>query len=108
MNSEIKTLWIAALNSGDYKQGFGFLHEGECFCAMGVLADLYLKEKGLEWKPHPDSETLYAFDLELGLCCSCISQDIMDWAGMNWQEENKITRMNDGEKRTFADIADYL
>ena len=108
MNSEIKARFTEALLSGDYKQGFGVLHEGECFCAMGVLADLYLKEKGLEWKPFSGVENVYAFDSGLRVHYGCVSPDIMDWAEMNWQEEVKITRMNDSEKRTFADIADYL
>ena len=38
--AEVKYTWLAALRSGDYKQGRMALREGECFCCLGVLADI--------------------------------------------------------------------
>ena len=48
MDTAIKTKWLAALRSGEYKQARGSLEEvqdGEsCFCCLGVLCDLAAKE----------------------------------------------------------------
>lgn len=49
MNPIVKEKWIKALRSGEYKQGRNQLKEGDCFCCLGVLTDLYAKEKGLTW-----------------------------------------------------------
>lgn len=47
MNPEIKAQWIAALRSGEYQQGRGYLNshteEGDKFCCLGVLCDLAVK-----------------------------------------------------------------
>lgn len=49
MKPEIKAALVAALESGEYKQGKGFLHEGDCFCLEGVLCDLAVKVGLAEW-----------------------------------------------------------
>ena len=51
MDETVKTNWVAALNSGEYKQGTGCLNPGDGMCCLGVLTDLYAKEKGLKWVP---------------------------------------------------------
>ena len=33
--------WSDALRSGEYQQGKDFLHEGNRFCCLGVLCDLF-------------------------------------------------------------------
>jgi len=45
MDQELKTKWVAALRSGDYKQGNGYLHKiewdgSESFCCVGVLCKI--------------------------------------------------------------------
>lgn len=49
MNVEIKDRWIKALRSGKYLQTSGKLMDQNGFCYLGVLCDLYLQEKRLEW-----------------------------------------------------------
>lgn len=45
MNPEIKAKWVAALRSGDYKQGTGVLRsEWDEYCCLGVLCDIAEKE----------------------------------------------------------------
>jgi hypothetical protein len=41
MNPEVKARWVAALRSGEYKQGKGALRLNNKFCCLGVLCDLY-------------------------------------------------------------------
>jgi hypothetical protein len=49
MNPEIKARWVAALRSGEYKQGKGNLRisdhrlSDDVFCCLGVLCDLAVK-----------------------------------------------------------------
>jgi hypothetical protein len=50
--NEAEALLIAALRSGEYKQGMNCLREGGAFCCLGVASDLYAKaHPGAEWKP---------------------------------------------------------
>lgn len=49
MNEEVKQKWIAALESGEYKQGKFNLNKDEQFCCLGVLCDIYSKEMGEPW-----------------------------------------------------------
>lgn len=45
LKPEVKAKWIAALTSGEYKQGRNWLRTSEDgFCCLGVLCDLYAKE----------------------------------------------------------------
>jgi len=43
MNPEVKELWLAALRSGEYKQGRQRLRTDDEFCCLGVLCDLAVK-----------------------------------------------------------------
>ena len=52
MKQEIKAEWVTALRSGDYQQALRMLfrvEDGEVtgHCCLGVLTDLYLKDKDL-------------------------------------------------------------
>lgn len=59
MNPEVKSKWVAALRSGQYKQGQGRLRSPQDgFCCLGVLCDLAVKEKVAEWRytdPNPEA-----------------------------------------------------
>lgn len=50
MDKKLKAKWVAALRSGDYKQGNGVLRretkDGVEFCCLGVLCDI----EGATWK----------------------------------------------------------
>lgn len=50
MKKQVKIKWLAALNSGRYKQGKGALRQGRKFCCLGVLCDVYAKEKRKKWE----------------------------------------------------------
>lgn len=51
MNPEVKKKWVKALRSGEYKQCYGQLKSCEGgFCFLGVLCDIYGKERGIEWE----------------------------------------------------------
>jgi len=63
MNKEWKDKWVAALRSGEYTQGYNYLKltntdkVKSCFCVLGVLCDLWLKEeKKAQWTELPSQE----------------------------------------------------
>ena len=49
MNPRIKAMWIEALCSGEYKQAKDALHPADGFCCLGVLCDLYIRERCINW-----------------------------------------------------------
>ena len=80
MNQQIKEQWVAALRSGDYQQTKGVLRDDTGFCCLGVLSDLYLKEKGNQWEVV--SEDCFNFpDFNDGI----LPDQVMDWADLSWQ-----------------------
>lgn len=48
MDPEIKRRWVAALRSGQYKQGRDRLKDFNRYCCLGVLVDLADKDKSTD------------------------------------------------------------
>ena len=73
--SELKQIqkdWLAALRSGDYKQGCNFLKtrkdEKECYCCLGVATDMIdPNSKSLKLKDGWGLEVSKNRNLELGI-----------------------------------------
>lgn len=42
--------WANTLESGEYPQTTGHLRTVDGFCCLGVLSDLYIKDKGKQWE----------------------------------------------------------
>lgn len=72
MKPEIKTKWIAALRSGEYKQGKMFLKHADEYCCLGVLCDLHCKETGMQW----ESDGSYCGELKV------LPDEVRAWAGL--------------------------
>ena len=133
MNTAIKPLWINALRSGEYKQGTKTLHsEDGCFCALGVLCDLYAKQFDLKWEDHKtlmgtDSHFVTVKALphkfnngELFYSVAVPQSPIANWAAMQcnpWlyvttkegvRSEYHMSEINDKLQLTFAQIADLI
>ena len=86
MNPEIKELWCQALESGEYKQGSGYLkqfvvcpgpYEGIRHCCLGVLCDLAVKQ-GVRIYVE-DMSGVIKFDRQL----SALPASVMAWAGLD-------------------------
>lgn len=113
MNQDIKKKWVAALRSGEYKQGRNSLknHEGE-YCCLGVLCDLAVRE-GLkvEEKFHP-SNRQYSFDGDFGF----LPLSVRQWAQLSessptltsGEDKEKLDCLNDLYRLTFNEIADLI
>jgi len=115
MNPEIKQAWVAALRSGEYKQGVGQLNENGDMCCLGVLCDLHSKATGNQWEGDYGVKLYGQHDC---LPPSCVVQ----WAGLKEESpyvkiqvsENPedtmtqpLSELNDNGS-TFEEIADLI
>jgi hypothetical protein len=95
MDAELKTKWVNALRSGEYKQCRNTLHEGEAYCCLGVLA------------------VISGLDVEgrVGLLADPDSYEpIYNLIGSKFIARNLAER-NDGHyyhPHSFSEIADYI
>lgn len=121
MKAKIKKQLIAALRSGEYEQGNGCLKNGNNFCCLGVLCDIYRKENEgkfkAEWFPKDDGE-IFLGETEI------LPQSVLDWAGMNSADgefelsckdakkldgyyNTSLVELNDS-RHPFEEIADFI
>lgn len=103
LKPEIKKQWVAALRSGKYRQGRFALKQGREFCCLGMLCDLYGKAHGVPWSTSKeDGATMLGASLDL-------PGAVIEWAfGAKRPPHNRLVAMNDDEKKSFAEIADYI
>lgn len=82
VKKEIKTLWTEALRSGEYDQGSGCLKKEDCtpkFCCLGVLTDLYRKDKDVSWEEA--TEMARGDEYNLTEATSYMPECVASWAG---------------------------
>lgn len=103
MNVRVAKLWVEALRSGKYKQTCGRLKKGDCFCALGVLIQLFLRERKKGWGTLAHDATLPPV--------------VQKWAGLDSPDPKFIdkdgrpqscTWLNDNSKLTFAELANLI
>lgn len=136
-NLDVIRRWVAALRSGDYVQGTGYLHEvvdGRSFyCCLGVLCDLALREGVVERTRRPIGSGLahehacYHYGLGNDRAEGVLPPPVIRWAGLGNVDDYDgfdgddpvvegvaLTSWNDGAlecgraPRSFAEIADAL
>lgn len=106
MKKSVKTAWIKALRSGKYKQGPGQLREGNNFCCLGVLCDLYSKKKGVKWEKSIDNT------MQIDGATGVLPFNVMNWAGLSSSNPiingNSLSHHNDFQNKDFKEIADLI
>ena len=118
MNKKVKTLWLKALRSRDYKQGKNGLHrkdrEGnEMFCCLGVLCDLHAKAHNLKWTQSRECGSLY---FTYRKSSGYLPKAVREWAGLKddrgtiYNKDGKtvkttLARMNDAIGSSFSQVA---
>ena len=108
--------WVDALRSGKYTQGQLCLRrtvEGEStFCCLGVACDLYAQEVGGKWGAIDRPGAIYFTDPNNDIVSSFLPPSVTKWLGIFWNDgqtpKDTLTTLNDYEKYTFAQIADYI
>lgn len=120
MNPEIKARWVSALRSGEYKQARNDLCADGAFCCLGVLCDLYERERGIDGWRFGKGSNPSSYLGSLGTP----PKEVCEWAGLNGHNPKVLIQgrlaglasHNDGEEteddvrpgRTFAEIADAI
>jgi hypothetical protein len=114
----IRRRWVAALRSGDYKQGKGFLRtkgkgkQADKFCCLGVLCELAVKAKVIN-PPDIDSNTFNYGAYIYGGSIDILPNSVTEWAGLQDSaalfhgEEESLATINDAGKR-FSTIANII
>ena len=108
MKKEIAERWVAALRSGEYKQGRHALRIGDAYCRMGVLCAIAVQD-GAEVTHATDANGVTFYDgNNAGLPSS-----VVIWAGMEtcngeWDpmERNLVARNDYGS--SFRQIANTI
>lgn len=103
MKPEIKKIWIEALRSGKYQQGQGALKEGDSFCCLGVLCDLY-DSTGWDPAPNDNRSKKLSFQSFMG----APSLDVLDWSKFPQALLQDYIDANDIHDLTFHQIADMI
>ena len=106
MKPEIKKKWLRALRSGKYKQTKEMLHKKNGgYCCLGVLCDIYAKEKKVKWgevNPLRPSKIMFLDHSDI------LPDEVMEWAGLASDNpecgEKSLAQYNDAGMR-FGDIA---
>lgn len=110
MKPEVKTIWVEALKSGEYKQGRGSLHytvgTDDLFCCLGVLCDLAVKA-GIIPAPTVDKSALSDVTYYYDGNGFTLPEPVQDWAEIDANgrlpkeseypaNNNYLSKQNDG------------
>lgn len=96
-------MWIEALRSGKFKQGFRNLRSGDEYCCMGVACELAM-ENGVKIDRQEISSGRWIYDRFAG----CWPVSVEDWLSVGPISTNVLVNMNDNQVKSFNEIADYL
>lgn len=116
MKKHIAKKWVAALRSGDYKQGKSALRgtdskDRTTFCCLGVLCNLHAQAHPKIAKTQTNPE-IYLGEMDF------LPEEVREWAGMktndgsygeetHWGPESDLANDNDAGV-SFKKIADII
>jgi hypothetical protein len=113
MLNENAKKWVAALRSGNYKQGKSWLRKGDQFCCLGVACELAVEEGVIE----PGLVISGGVQKYAGQD-SYLPLPVQDWLGLSnyeavYLEDPKeratsLTIKNDKDCLSFEQIADII
>lgn len=101
MKAEIKQRWVAALRSGDYKQGCGELYNPneDTYCCLGVLCVVNgIQKDEIQFEEYPAPDVV----ADLGLPDTYGT--LPDSHGVYWES---LVDANDADV-SFSEIADII
>lgn len=100
MNKQLRDAWVAALRSGQYKQGVGTLRKGDTYCCLGVLCEVAKIPYRLSDTDLSCTNKLRSFGEDAGL---------FDRPNQRTQSaQARLMEMNDNEGTSFPEIADWI
>lgn len=106
MEADLKAKWIANLRSGKYAQGRGLLRGlANDYCCLGVLCDI----SGLgQWENRTDDSMMLFISDKGKPYMEDVVGELREDLGLTNDQVNKLISLNDTEKLTFAQIADWI
>jgi len=95
MKKEIADKWIAALRSGEYKQGMGALHDtsNDSYCCLGVLCKVMDS-------PIEQGQSFLSLEAQ--------KQADMRTGHGDFHGSTSLVNLNDGGEASFDDIANII
>lgn len=104
MDKRLRDEWVAALRSGEYKQGKGLLKDGDKYCCLGVLCVI----NGLDFV-YGDEDNNSPVGFKHGDCCEAefLPSSFADLVGLSSGDQRSLAHMNDAG-RSFASIASEI
>ena len=114
MNPDVKARWLAALRSGEYRQGTGRLRrhgddETVYHCCLGVLCELAATDGVAEYR-HGLFYGLTS-QLETGMG-GVLPVDVKEWAGLSngdpTVDGRRLSEWNDTQRLSFDAVADKI
>ena len=118
MDPQIRARWVAALRSGKYEQGIGYLRCDAGLCCLGVLCELAVQDFVIPLPVLEDGVWFYVSKT------GSLPDAVVRWAGLLSTDPDiggtVLSDFNDGllevcaadrravERRTFAQIADLI
>jgi hypothetical protein len=101
MRKKVKQLWVNALRSGKYEQGRKVLCSlDNKYCCLGVLTEVYIEQMKKKSKVNKLPSTFvcsrYQYRVEGEHNATCLLPKVVEkWAGLNQNQVNWATCMND-------------
>lgn len=107
--------WVTALRSGKYKQGKEYLCDDGKYCCLGVLCDIYNKERVKSKKRSIIEEDKDANYIRFDGQWEVLPESVMEWAGMESATgalslrdiDTSLAEMNDNGKK-FSTLANTI
>lgn len=108
MKTAIKERWCAALESGAYSQGIGYLCRNGSYCCLGVLCDLAVKDGVLSSQARAGLPVCFG-EVDGDGSVSTLPNVVQAWAELGSCDpqlgEYRASTWNDIKRRTFPEIA---
>lgn len=111
MDGTLKTDWLVALRSKEFKQTNGVLYNSlnDSYCCLGVLA----KVAGATFEKRKTDYESQNLPFLNGTCLvvegdECFTKATKEMFGLSDEEETKLIDMNDIQRKDFDKIADFI
>lgn len=113
MKESVKQEWVAALRSGHYMQGHGYLRDRDGgHCCLGVLCEIAVKHGVIPPAEIRPGDTVYSYICrDEGYDDIYLPEQVRDWAGLDscnpTANDITLSMLND-RYHTFDEIAEQI
>lgn len=114
MRTDLKDGWVAALESGDFKQVQNTLtkiEKGEVVghCCLGVLAEICVRDfPDADVTVDIDSKSYRRYIFDGNHDSAALPHEWAESVGISVDDQNTLIGMNDNDNCTFTQIAQYV